>query len=431
MDVGVLDGRIVSVGDLREEPSRERLHVDGLTIIPGVIDTHVHFREPGFEHKEDLETGSRAAVLGGVTTVFEMPNTQPQTTSAEALQDKLDRANGRACCNYAFWIGATKENASRLGELESMPGTPGVKAFMAGAEGELLIPDDQTLRRVLQNGVRRVALHSEDHARLESRKLEHGEPRSAADHPFIRDAECARLATERLLRLAKETGRPVHILHLSTADEVPLIERARGEGIDVTAEVTPHHLYFQAPEAYARLGSLIQMNPPIREASHRSALWSALTRGFFDAIGSDHAPHTVAEKRRPYPASPSGMPGVQTLLPVLLTLALEERLLGLAALVSLLTEKHARLFGIEQKGLITPGYDADVAVLDPEARYVLKAPQIASKCGWSPYEGESLRGRVVHTLVAGKVVVRDGALTGDSAGNPVRFVASRSPARSE
>ncbi|MBI5707864.1 MAG: dihydroorotase [Armatimonadetes bacterium] len=420
-DVGVHSGKIASIGDLSSAKAAERVSVAGLTAMPGVIDSHVHFREPGAEYKEDLESGTRAAIAGGVTSVFEMPNTSPTTTNAAALADKLQRAKGRAWCHHAFWVGATPENAEHLGELEALPGTPGVKLFMGASTGSLLVPDDPTIRTVLQHGSRRVAVHSEDHARLTERKALMSKEPTAAEHPFLRDSECARIATNRLLKLSAETGRPVHILHTSTLDELPLIDEARAQGLKTTCEITPHHLWFAAPEVYERLGSLVQMNPPVRGEDHRAALRAALKRGFFDTAGSDHAPHLLEEKALPYPQSPSGMPGVQTLLPILLTLALDHGCLDLSEVLKLLCHGPAQTFRIQGKGELKEGSDADIAVVDLSQRRVVDKAWLKSKCGWSPYEGERLRGFPVHTLVAGEFAMREGDIIGQPRGVPIRF----------
>ena len=245
--------------------------------------------------------------------MFEMPNTNPSTTSAALLADKLTRARERAWCDYAFFVGATEENARYLGELERLPGCAGVKIFMGSSTGSLLVADDEGLRLVLENGRRRVAVHAEDEARLRERLSLVPEGADVALHPVWRDVETATRATERLMRLARETARRVHVLHVTTAEEMDILKAHKDIA---TVEVTPQHLTLQAPECYERLGTLAQMNPPIREARHRQGLWEGVRQGIVDVIGSDHAPHTREEKARPYPKSPSGMPGVQTLVPV-------------------------------------------------------------------------------------------------------------------
>lgn len=418
-DLGILKGRIAAVGSLGDFSAAESIDATHLTVLPGAIDTHTHLREPGLEQKEDLESGTRAAVLGGVTTVFDMPNTVPATITREALEDKVRRAAGRAWANHAFYLGATVENADSLSELEALPGCCGVKMFMGSSTGNLLVSEDSDVVRVLQSGSRRVAVHSEDETRLRQRIAAFAHP-TVDQHPLIRDAECARLATERLIRRCEETRRPVHILHVSTADEIPLIVAAKRRGLPLSAEVCPQHLFFAAPEAYHRLGTRAQQNPPLRDAHHRQALRAALAAGVFDSIGSDHAPHLLQEKDQPYPASPSGMPGVQTLVPVMLTLV-DQGLLSLGQFVSAVGEGPARLFGIQGKGALAEGMDADLTLVDPAEERVLEQEWIASRCSWSPYVGERLRGWPVHTVVGGRVVVRDGALTGTPGGSLVKF----------
>ncbi len=417
-DIGMVEGRIAEIGSLGSSSADTILDARGLHIFPGVIDTQVHFREPGMTHKEDLESGTRAAVMGGVTTVFEMPNTNPPTTSAEALADKLVRCQGRAWCDYAFFVGASGENVDKLSTLEMLPGTPGIKIFMGSSTGTLLVEDDEVLRSVLKRGIRRCSIHAEDEARLRTRKPLADS--SVQLHPVWRDPEAARLATERILRLCEETGRPVHVLHISTLDELPLLAESKRRGSGATCEVTPQHLWFAAPDCYETLGTRGQMNPPIRSGEHRAALRAALMAGLFDVIGSDHAPHTLEEKALPYPQSPSGMAGVQTLLPVMITLCLRDQLISLERLVQMTSENPANLFGIANKGKVEPGFDADLAVVDLH-EFEVTEDWLQSKCGWSPYEGERLLGRPVHTVIRGKVVVEDGTLRGEPGGLPARF----------
>jgi len=418
--IAVTNGRISAIGDLSGDTAAEIFDGGGLVAMPGVIDTQVHFREPGLEHKEDLESGTRAAILGGVTGILEMPNTDPTTTSAEALANKLRRADGRAWCHYGFFVGASHDNVDALTELETLPGTPGIKIFMGSSTGPLLVADDDHLRQVLRNGHKRCPIHAEDEARNRERKSllsDHPHPR---EHPFLRDAESARLATERILRLSSETGRPVHILHVSTREEPPMIAEAKRQGLGTTAEVTPQHLYFHAPDCYDRLGTRAQMNPPIRSSEHREGLWKALEAGVFDVFGSDHAPHTLEEKARPYPTSPSGMPGVQTMLPVLLTFVSQGRL-SLETVVRMACEAPAALYNIQGKGFLSPGYDADFLLVDLQRSRIIERSMLASKCGWSPYEGETLTGWPVHVFLGGRPLVREGALQGSPSGRMLEF----------
>ena len=415
-DVGITAGRIAALGDLSQASAARTIDARGLHVLPGVIDTQVHLREPGLEHKEDLETGARAAILGGVTAVFEMPNTKPSTTTAAALADKLSRAKGRMACDYAFYVGASPDNVDVLGELERLPGCAGVKMFMGSSTGTLLVAEEPMIRRVLQNGRRRMAVHSEDEARLEARKplRRPGDPSS---HPVWRDAETARLSTERLLRLARETGRRVHVLHVTTADELPLIAAHRDVA---TAETTPQHLTLAAPDCYDRLGTLAQMNPPIRDAAHRDALWRAVSEGIIDVIGSDHAPHTLTEKGGTYPDTPSGMTGVQTLLPLLLDHVNAGRL-TLQRLVELTSLGAHRTFGIACKGRMTVGFDADLTIVDLSADRVIENKWIASRCGWTPFDGLRVRGWPKGTIVRGTVAMWEDELTSQPMGAPIRF----------
>jgi len=414
-DVAVAGGRIIGLGQFAADQAGELIDCTGLHILPGVVDSQVHLREPGAEHKEDLETGGRAAVAGGVTAVFEMPNTRPLTTTEAALADKLQRATNRMHCDFAFYMGGTRDNAHLLGELERLPGCAGTKVFMGSSTGDLLVEDDEGVARILANIRRRAAFHSEDEFRLNERKGEqrHGDP---ASHPVWRDAEAARRCTERLLRLARTAGKRIHLLHVSTADEFPLLAANR----DIASvEVTPHHLSF-ALEDYARHGTLIQMNPPVREAHHRKAIWDAVASGLADVLGSDHAPHTLDEKAKPYPQSPSGMPGLQTLVPVMLDFVNKGRL-TLERFVDLTSHGPSRIFGMAGKGRIAEGYDADLTVVDLKARREITNGWIESRCKWTPYHGVTVTGWPVGTLVRGRRAMWDGEIAGEARGQPIRF----------
>ncbi|HEX9159713.1 MAG TPA: dihydroorotase [Rhizomicrobium sp.] len=421
-DVGVRDGRIAAIGPLSRVPASRTFEARGLHVLPGVIDTQVHFREPGNEHKEDLESGSRAAVLGGVTAVFEMPNTHPPTTTRFALEDKLARAKGRMHCDYAFYVGATPQNIGALGALEQAQGVAGVKAFLGSSTGTLLLDREEDILSALMAGRRRMAVHSEDEARLRERHnlAEKGNP---STHPIWRDVETARKSTERVLGLARQAGRRLHVLHVTTADELPLLADARDFA---TVETTPQHLTLSAPEAYERLGTYAQMNPPIRDEHHRTALWNAIREGLIDVIGSDHAPHTREEKERVYPESPAGMPGVQTLVTILLDHVNGGRL-SLERFVDLTSAGAQRLFGIAGKGRIAQGYDADFTIVDLKRRQKIENSWIASKCGWTPFDGMITTGWPMATIIRGQIVMRDGALVTTNAGEPVRFVETLEP----
>jgi dihydroorotase len=423
-DIGIAAGKIVAIGDLGSASASETLDATHLHVFPGVVDTQVHFREPGLEQKEDLESGTRAALHGGVTAILEMPNTQPNTIDADTLADKLHRAEGRAWCHYGFFVGATPDNAAQLAQLEQLPGTPGIKIFMGSSTGSLLVADDDALREVLRHGRFRCPVHAEDEPRNRERKSLLSANPHWREHPHLRDAESAMLATMRLLSLSAETRRPVHVLHISTADEPDVIAKARSMGIDVTCEVTPQHLYFAAEEAYERLGSFAQMNPPIRSAEHRDGLWRALADGKFTVFGSDHAPHTRVEKALPYPQSPSGMPGVQTLLSVLLTFAAQGRI-DLPTIARMACDRPARMYGMVGKGRVAEGADADLAVVDTARTYRFEDTMVQSKCGWSPYAGETLTGAVNHVVLGGQIALRDGERTGGPSGQMLTFLSAR------
>ncbi len=415
-DVTVMDGRIRAIGRASGEAETE-IDASGLHVLPGAIDTQVHFREPGMTHKEDLATGTAGAVLGGVTTVFEMPNTKPNTVNAAALGEKLKLARGRAWCDHAFFVGATPENAEELGALERLPGAAGVKIFMGSSTGTLLVEDDETVLQVLRNGRRRAAVHAEDEHRMRERLALVRDGADVAMHPVWRDVETALKATQRVVRLARAAGRRVHVLHVTSAEEAAFL----AEHKDIASmEVTPQHLTLAAPECYERLGTLAQMNPPIREARHREALWQAVRQGVVDCIGSDHAPHTREEKAKPYPQSPSGMPGVQTLLPLLLDHMNAGRL-TLERVVDLTSAGPARIYGINGKGRIAVGCDADLTLVDLKAERTIEAKRMATKCGWTPFDGMKIKGWPVATILRGAVAMREGELVGAAAGRPVRF----------
>jgi dihydroorotase len=416
-DIGVRGGLIAALGDLSRASAGEVIDCRGLHLLPGVIDSHVHFREPGLTHKEDLESGSRGAVLGGVTAIFEMPNTDPLTTTAEALADKVRRAHHRMHCDFAFYVGATRENTRDLGELEQLPGAAGVKVFMGSSTGSLLIEDDEGVRAVLNAIRRRAAFHSEDEYRLRERmnlRVE-GDPGS---HPVWRDAAAALMATQRLIRLAHETGKRVHVLHVTTKEEAAFLA---GHKDVATAEATPAHLTLAAPECYEKLGTLAQLNPPIRDASHRDGIWQGVAQGVIDSIGSDHSPHTREEKAQPYPKTHSGMTGVQTLVPLMLDHVNAGRL-SLARFVDLTSAGPARVFGIARKGRIAAGYDADITVVDLKRRQEITDAWIASRAGWSPYHGVAVTGWPVGTMVRGHRVMWEGVVLGTARGERVCFL---------
>ncbi|WP_438276196.1 dihydroorotase [Nitrobacter sp.] len=416
-DIAVSDGRIAAIGGLGHAAAAEVIDCRGLHILPGVIDTQVHFREPGLTHKEDLESGSRSAVMGGVTAVFEMPNTNPLTVTTETFAVKMKAAHHRMHCDFAFFIGGTRDNVQDLPELERAPGCAGVKVFVGSSTGALLVEDDDSLRKIFNVIRRRASFHAEDEYRLNERKglrIE-GDPRS---HPVWRDETAALKATQRLVTLARETGKRIHVLHISTQEE---IEYLRDHKDVASCEATPHHLTMVAPGCYEQLGTLAQMNPPVRNAAHRAGIWNGIKQGIVDVLGSDHAPHTLEEKQKVYPASPSGMTGVQTLVPVMLDHVNADRL-SLARFVDLTSAGPARLFNIACKGRIAAGFDADFTVVDLKRSETITNKWVASRAGWTPYDGVEVTGWPVGTFVRGRRVMWQGELTTPAAGEPVRFL---------
>ncbi|WP_287285326.1 dihydroorotase [Mesorhizobium sp.] len=414
-DIGINGGRVAAIGDLGQASAGETVDCRGLHILPGVVDSQVHFREPGLEHKEDLETGSRAAALGGVTAVFEMPNTNPLTTSEAALADKVRRATGRMHCDFAFWVGGTRENAKQAGDLERLPGAAGIKVFMGSSTGDLLVEDDKSVASILRNTRRRAAFHSEDEFRLRERLGERieGDP---ASHPVWRDEIAALRCTERLVRIARQVRARIHVLHISTAEEIVFLEQHKDVA---TCEATPHHLTLSADD-YAQLGTLIQMNPPVRASRHCDGIWRGIAQGIVDVLGSDHAPHTLAEKAKPYPASPSGMTGVQTLVPIMLDHVNAGRL-TLQRFVDLSSHGPQRIFGMARKGRIAAGYDADFTIVDLKRRETITNAQAGSKAGWTPYDGRRVTGWPVGTIVRGRRVMWEGEIVTPGQGRAVEF----------
>ena len=420
LDVGVRDGQIAALAKLDAAKGGEVRDLGGLTILPGFIDSQVHFREPGLTQKEDLETGANAAVCGGITTVFEMPNTNPTTTTQAALEDKLDRAAGRMACDHAFFVGASPDNVDTIAELEDLPGSAGIKVFMGSSTGTLLVEKEELLEEVLRRGHRRASFHSEDEDMLRANYAKVAPGTHPREHPYIRSVEAAVTSTKRLLRLAEKTKRHVHVLHISTAEELPLLAANRTYA---TCEVLANHLMLHGPDCYDRLGTKAQMNPPVRDKRHQDALWAAVNTGLFDVMGSDHAPHTLAEKAKVFPASPSGMPSVQTTVPMMLN-AVTQGKLTLARLVDLMAAGPQRIFGIENKGRIAPGYDADFTIVDLRRRETITLPWLQSRAGWSPYEGTQVTGWPVMTYVRGILAAEEGEVAAKQ-GKPAKFLGAR------
>lgn len=418
VNIGVRDGRIAALGSLTDQAADTVIDCKGLHILPGVIDTQVHFREPGLTHKEDLETGSRSAVMGGVTGVFEMPNTNPLTTTRETFDAKIAAATNRMHCDFAFYVGGTHDNVAELPVLEKLPGCAGVKVFMGSSTGSLLVQDDDGVEAILSAISRRAAFHSEDEYMLIEREglRVPGDPSS---HPVWRSPEVALNCTKRLVALARKTGKRIHVLHISTGEEIAYLADHK----DVASvEVTPNHLTLD-DTAYARLGTYAQMNPPVRDKSHQDRIWAGVANGVADILGSDHAPHTREEKDHPYPESHSGMTGVQTLVPTMLDHVNAGRL-SLHRFVDMTSAGPSRLFGIVQKGRIAVGYDADLTIVDMKRQGTITNDWVASRAGWTPYDGVTVTGWPVGTIVRGLTVMWQGELVTPSQGQPMRFFGS-------
>jgi len=407
VDIGIKDGVIKEIGSLATAKTIQSLSCSNLHILPGLIDSQVHFREPGLEHKEDIEHGSLSAIKGGITAVFEMPNTKPATMDTEALDTKIQIAEQKSYCDFAFYLGASTKNASKLNEIENKAFCCGVKIFLGNSTGNLAVDDEDTLNVILKHRNRMTSIHSEDEGRLiERRHLSEQQPPRVHNHVVWRDAQSALLSTQRIVKMARKYNTPLHLLHISTKEEINFLKNHKDL---ISVEVTPQHLSLAAPECYDRLGSYVQMNPPIRDKTHQEALWSAVAQGVVDIIGSDHAPHSKEEKARPYPHSPSGMPGTQTLLPLMLN-HIHHKKLSLKTLVNLLAHNPAKRFKIKNQGYIKVGYKAHFTIVDLNARRTIESSWLSSKCGWSPFEGWSVTGWPIATILYGKIVVQDNEL---------------------
>lgn len=416
-DIGIRNGRIAAIGVPADATAGATLDAAGLHVLPGLIDPHVHLRDPGDPAIETIPTGTRAAVLGGLAAVFDMPNTTPAITDAGQLAWKQGYAEASAWCDMGLYVGATKSNTPDLAALEQLDGVCGVKVFAGSSTGDLLIEDDASLEAVMRHGRRRVSYHSEDEYRLQARKplFKSGDPYSS--HMEWRDEECAFLGTRRLMALARKTGRPAHILHVSTAQELEYLSDYRDVA---TAELLVNHLTEMAPEVYDQLGGMGVMNPPIRGRRHWEAAWAAVRDGTADTIGSDHAPHPRAAKMKPWPDCPAGLTGVQTLVPIMLNHVNAGRL-SLARMVDLMCAGPARVYGAVGKGRLAVGYDADFTLVDLHARRTIEDSWIVSPCGWTPFNGMAVTGWPMATIIRGNPVMRDGEVLGSPAGRLVRF----------
>ena len=414
-DVSIKDGKIKDIGQISEK-SKDSIDAKGLTVLPGCIDTQTHFREPGSTDTEDLNSGSRAAVVGGITAVFEMPNTNPPTSSKNEFKRKLDLAKDRMFCNYAFYFGATADNSHELADLKNLEGCCGIKLFAGSSTGNLLVANEKDIETVFKNSSKVVAVHSEDEEILNINKklIKKGDVHT---HPIWRSEECAISSTRRIVNIAKRYNKRAHVLHVTTKQEVDFLSQHKG---NVTFEITPQHLTLYAPDCYDKLGTYAQMNPPIRDKSHYDRLWYAIRNNLNDTIGSDHAPHLKINKEKEYPKSPSGMPGVQTLLPVMLN-HVNNGKLSLKQLIKLVCENPIKIFGIKNKGFIKKGYDADFTIVNMNKDIKIQNKNIESKCGWSPFNGYNFKGSPIATIINGKIKMLDGKILGEPEGLPLDF----------
>ncbi len=414
-DIGLLGNKIKKIGKIELNSSKVYDATDKV-VLPGIIDTQVHFREPGSTDAEDLESGSRAAVLGGVTALFEMPNTNPPTSNLVEFDKKLQAAKNRMHSNYAFYFGATPDNTNQLAQLKDVEGCCGVKLFAGSSTGNLLVDKEADIEKVISSSDRVVSIHSEDEDIIKIRKkfIKKGDVHS---HAEWRNVEVAMSSTRRVVKIAERYNKKIHVLHVTTGDEVDFLAMHKK---NVTFETTPQHLTMYAPDCYDKLGTYAQMNPPLRTKEHYDRLWVAIKNNIVDVLGSDHAPHLKKNKDKEYPNSPSGMPGVQTIFPVMLD-HVNSGKLTLQQLINLMCENPCKIFGIKNKGYLKEGYDADLTIADMNKEVVIKNEMIASKCGWTPFDNYKVKGFPVATIVNGFLVMSDGKVVEESKGTPLKF----------
>ena len=414
-DLALLGNKIKKIGKVELNSSKVFDATDKV-ILPGIIDTQVHFREPGSTDVEDLESGSRAAVLGGVTSLFEMPNTNPPTSNLVEFNKKLQLAKDRMHSNYAFYFGATPENIDQLSKLKDVEGCCGVKLFAGSSTGKLLVDKEADIEKVISNSDRIVSIHSEDEEILKMR-VKFKKKGNVHSHPEWRNVECAMSSTRRVVKIAERYNKKIHVLHVTTKEEVDFLAMHKK---NVTFETTPQHLTLYAPDCYDKLGTYAQMNPPIRSKEHYDRLWTAIKNNIVDVLGSDHAPHSKENKDKEYPNTPSGMPGVQTIFPVMLN-HVNNGKLSLEQLITLMCENPCKIFGIKDKGFIKEGFDADLTIVDMNKEQIIKNEMMASKCGWTPFHNYKVKGFPIGTIVNGNLVMSEGKIISKALGKPLKF----------
>ena len=415
--IGIKDKKIIKIGKIKPTECSQIIDCQNKHILPGIIDTQVHFREPGLAHKEDIGSGTKSGLLGGITTIFEMPNTSPATINKKEIDRKLRIAKNKSWINYSFFIGACKKNLDKLAKLEKIKGCAGIKIFMGSSTGSLLLSEEKDLEKALKICKRRVALHSEDEQRLKTRFINIDKKKGVSQHEVWRDVESAILSTKRVLKYAKKYNTKAHILHISTKEEIDLLKKT---GKNITGEVTPQHLTLHSPNCYRKLGTKSQMNPPIRNRSHQNGLWNGIHNGIVNVIGSDHAPHTIEEKKLNWPNSPSGLPGVQTTLHIMLN-HVNKGKITLKKVIELLSYNPAKIYKIKNKGQIKKNFDADITIIDLNKTYIIKNKDMAYKCGWTPFDGMKVKGDVFATLINGKIKMINKKVLGKPDGKMVQF----------
>lgn len=415
-DVLVKQGKVAAIEPSLPEHAEVIIKDSGLTLIPGVIDPHVHFRDPGSPRKETLETGSKAAASGGVTSFFDMPNTNPLTVTIDAMTEKKAIAANSSLINYNFFIGANHENFDVLNDVENVPG---IKIFVGSSTGNMCVDSDEHLTRIFSNGSRLIAVHSENETEVQENAARYASSEDVLDHLNIRTVSAAITSTKRLVAMAEKYQRRLHVCHLTTQEEMAFLAEKNLSPL-VTTEVSPQHLLLWAPDIYNKIGNYAKINPPIREKRHAMALAKGLKTGVIECIGTDHAPHTKDDKDQSFQKAPSGMPGVETSLPLMLT-QMANGFCSLEEVVEWMCHAPARLYNIQNKGRLEVGYDADLTLLDLNASYTLKNDDMLTKCGWTAFEGTEIKGGVVATFVNGNMVYREKDFFDDIKGQEVKI----------
>tara|TARA_B100002051_G_scaffold106912_1_gene101900 strand:- start:82 stop:1398 length:1317 start_codon:yes stop_codon:yes gene_type:complete len=414
-DILIENGTIKEIDDKIETNCENKIDANGLFVLPGGIDPQCHFREPGLTHKEDIRTGSMAAVAGGITTFFEMPNTKPSTISIDLLKQKNEIASKTSIANYSFFLGATHDN---IDEIKKIKTNCGLKIFMGSSTGDLLVDSDAALENIFKECNKVIAIHSEDEAILK-KIAEKGIGDSFTDHPSARPVEAAVTSTVKAINLALKYKKRLHVLHLSTAEEVEIIRKHKSTNL-ITAETTPQHLLLEAPDIYKKMGALGTMNPPIRTKRHQEGLWEGILDGTIDCIATDHAPHTLEEKKLPYGQAPAGMPGVETSMPLMLNEVNRGRI-KIQQVVKWMCENPALVYKIKNKGFLKPGYDADITIVDMNLSKIIDGSKMQSKCGWSAFDGTKTTGWPIKTIVNGNIVCDNGIISENIKGKEVKF----------